>query len=109
MPKLVYLSALALLLLAGTFLLTDRLVRPPGVTEANTKLIKPGMTARWVQHLLGPHGQIGDDNLFLDPNTVSVGYRWFGADGNVMVWFGPSGLVTSAQWEPHPVKPGGGN
>ena len=35
MPWRVYCTGLALLLLAGAFLLTDRLVRPPGITEVN--------------------------------------------------------------------------
>src|SRR5262245_55803841 len=54
MPRLVYLSGVGLLLLAGAFLLTDRALSLwPGVTEANVRRVRPGMTSHQVEALLG--------------------------------------------------------
>jgi hypothetical protein len=54
MPRLTYLAGLALLLVASAFLLTDRLLTPaPGVTAANARRIKPGMSWAWVERVLG--------------------------------------------------------
>src|SRR5262245_11882544 len=46
-------TGLALLLLAGVFLLTDRLVYPPGPTERNVKRVREGMTLPTVERLRG--------------------------------------------------------
>jgi hypothetical protein len=54
-PRLAYLAGLALLLLAGAFLLTDHLLAPPpGVTEENARRIRPGMSRAWTERVLGP-------------------------------------------------------
>src|SRR5262245_7587302 len=44
MPRLVSVTGWALLVLAGAFLLTDALLWRPGVTEANARRIRVGMT-----------------------------------------------------------------
>jgi hypothetical protein len=55
MPRLTYFAGLALLAVAGAFLLTDRLLTPPpGVTEANVKRIREGMRLAEVEAILGP-------------------------------------------------------
>src|SRR5262245_21991954 len=69
MPRLVYASGVGLLLVALAFIETDRLLAPPptpGVTQANVKRLRPGMTPTEVEAVLGPrplplgaHGQFG--------------------------------------------------
>src|SRR5262245_57589438 len=56
MARSTYLSGLALVLLAGAFLLTDALTWTPGVTERNARRIRPGMTTAQVGAILGDRG-----------------------------------------------------
>src|SRR5262249_22484862 len=44
-PRLVYLPGVGAILVAGAFVLTDRLVWPPGLTEANVRRVREGMTS----------------------------------------------------------------
>lgn len=53
MSRRVFLLGIGIVLVAGAFLLTDRLLWKPGVTEANVKRIRPGMTVQEVEALLG--------------------------------------------------------
>ena len=53
MSRGVYLLGVGIVLLAGAFLLTDRLLWRPGVTEANVRRIRPGMSVQEVEGLLG--------------------------------------------------------
>src|SRR5262245_51186366 len=57
MPRLTYLTGLALVLLAGAFLLTDTLTWQPGVTARNVRRIKAGMTLPEVEAVLGGPAQ----------------------------------------------------
>src|SRR5262245_29793669 len=108
MPRLVYLTGLALLLLAGAFLLTDRLVRPPGITEANVKRIRPGMTLAQVERLLG--GPATENETFWGKNSsrpggVDAWHRrsWAGPEGTALVFFnGDDGAVARAEFGPGP-------
>lgn len=100
MPRLVYWAGVGLLLVAGAFLLTERLVHPSGVTEANAKRIKPGMTAAWVERLLGKHPVLEPGGPVFSPNTVSISYGWSGPEGHAEVSFARSGLVSGVVWYP---------
>jgi hypothetical protein len=52
-PRLVHLSGVALVLVAGAFFLPESLTWRPGVTAANVRRIKVGMTLAEVEALLG--------------------------------------------------------
>src|SRR5262245_43134019 len=77
MPRLTYLTGLALLLVTGAFLLTDELTWRPGVTEANAQRIKPGVSWAWVERILG------------GPATEEAHF----ADGGFAVWDAGAGVV----------------
>jgi hypothetical protein len=53
MSRRVYLLGVGLALLALVFLLTDALLWGPPVTEADARRIRPGMTLREVEAILG--------------------------------------------------------
>ena len=55
MPRLVYLAGVGLVLVALAFVVTDAtLIRPqPGATEANVRRVRPGMTIREVEAIVG--------------------------------------------------------
>src|SRR5262249_49925373 len=62
MPRLVYLTGIAIGLLATGFALTYQLAGQPltpGVTEGNVRRIREGMTLREVEALLGGPGEGG--------------------------------------------------
>src|SRR5262245_46389648 len=90
----VYCSGLALLLLAGAFLQTDRLVRPPGVTEANVQRIRPGMSLAAVETTLGrkADGRTGEF-MGVHPDGTAELVHWQEGDGLVLVWVGRQGRV----------------
>ncbi len=89
MPRLVYLTGLALLLLAGAFLLTDKLLWPPGVTEANLLRIRVGMTLGEVEAILGEPGVKGDEGEFLVDETALILRDCF----DLTHWLGDGTLV----------------
>src|SRR5215470_1382865 len=62
MNRQVYLLGVALALLTGAFLLTNALLYPPGVTEANFRRLRQGMTVGQVNALFGCPGNLGLDN-----------------------------------------------
>ena len=53
MSRRVYLLGVGLALVALAFVLTDRLLWQPGLTEVNVKRLRPGMTLAEVEALLG--------------------------------------------------------
>ncbi len=108
----VYCSGLALLLLTGAFLLTDRLLYPPGPTERNVRRIRPGMTLATVEGLLGGRAtrETTLDELlcYSPPLTITAEeyvrysrWRWWdGLAGKALVYFSLDGKVTEARFEP---------
>src|SRR5262245_2383214 len=94
-PRLTYFTGLALLLLAGAFLLTDRLTRRPGVTEANAKRIQVGMTLADVEALLGGRS---DESGFGTNGEHDWRWDWgHGSDGTAAVCVAlPPGAATTA-------------
>jgi hypothetical protein len=100
MNRRVYFGAVALYILVLAFLLTDWLVWQPGVTEANVKRIRSGMTLAQVEALLGRPSDLhlvgrGNGDWHHWNSTTGVD----GVDGAV-VWVGNSDRVTAAQWCP---------
>jgi hypothetical protein len=95
MSRHVFLLGAALCLIALAFAVTDHVLGPqPGVTEANVKRIRKGMTEKEVSELLGRPP---------DARHVPPGYQCFhGLIEDVIertiqyhgVWNGPSGSVT---------------
>ncbi len=75
MPRLVYLTGLALLLLCGAFLLTDALLSPwPGVTEANPRRVSVGMNVKEVEAIFGGPGATGRPVSWI-PRGLPLGER----------------------------------
>jgi hypothetical protein len=76
----------------------------PGVTEANVKRIRPGMTAAEVEALLGgPPVEVGiqwpDLGRKLAEWPGRGGWIWKGATGTVWVTMDRTIRVESARWE----------
>jgi hypothetical protein len=90
-PRLTYFTGLALLLVAGAFLLTDGLLTPaPGVTEENVQRIEPGMRRGWVERVLG--GPATEEAHF-----ANGGFGlWDAGAGLVVVDFDTAGRVTAS-------------
>jgi hypothetical protein len=72
----VYLLGVAVMLVGVAFRVTDRLVCPPGVTEANVGRVRPGMTLRQAAARLGRPGEFGVSRMY-DPMLVT-------AEGNLV-------------------------
>jgi hypothetical protein len=84
-----------LALVAGAFLLTDVLLWRPGVTERNVRRIRPGLTLKEVEGLLGRH----------NGGTVIMGglapiLTWEGERGNACVQFSVAGRAEGATFLP---------
>ncbi len=58
MPRTVFLLGVALFLMALAFLATDALLWRPGVTEANARRIRPGMTLAQAEAILGSESHV---------------------------------------------------
>jgi hypothetical protein len=119
MSRRVYLLGVGLALLAGAFLLTDALLWRPGVTEANVRRIRPGMTLAEVEALLGPfildredtpfHRAVREDALQVMCHGADSGvvhWYWHGEHGHAGVAF-LGGRVLQALWIPDPPSGGG--
>jgi hypothetical protein len=101
MHKHVYFASVALFLVTVAFLLTDRLLWQPGVTEANVRRIRAGMTLADVEAILGAPAPLGDGAGWF---TV---YLWSGAEGEAVVGVGSRpgelGEVAWAKFRPSSV------
>ena len=94
MPKLVYMTAIGLLLVSGAFLLTERFVCPPGPTEANVQRIWPGMAYSRAKAILG-----GENPSAIADRGSHHGCAWLGEGGYASLWVEwPSGRVEWATW-----------
>jgi hypothetical protein len=90
MPRLVYLSGVGAALVALAFAFTNYVIGPsPGVTEANARRIRPGMTIVQVEGVLGGPGRL----VFEEgaPGIECRGYQWVAAGGQVVVVFNRRG------------------
>jgi hypothetical protein len=99
MPRRVYLLGVGSVLVALAFLLTNDLLWEPGVTEANSRRIRPGMTLTEARAILGERGislgtQVGGGRF--GPES----WVWFGTEGIVMADCDFAGRVERAGWAP---------
>jgi hypothetical protein len=96
MPRRVYLLGVGLALVALAFVLTDALLWRPGVTEANAKRIREGMTLAEVEAITGRPAD------FRCPPTQfgrPIGYgEWDGEGGTIVVDFDEDGCALYARW-----------
>jgi hypothetical protein len=95
MSRWVFLLGVGVMLVALAFVVTYRALGPkPGVTEANVRRLKPGMTVREVETILGAKARVlaraGDcckNALAPDPSPSPwVALSW-GEDGMALVYF----------------------
>jgi hypothetical protein len=113
MPRHVYLLGVGLALVALALTFTDwALSLPPGVTEANVRRIRPGMTPAEVEALLGgPPVEVGikswnDVGRTLAEWPSGGAWVWNYATGAAWVWMDGAGRVQFAQWVPNASQPG---
>jgi hypothetical protein len=96
MRRWVYLLGVGLALVALGFVLTDALLWRPGITEANVRLIREGMTLAEVEAITGRPAD------FRCPPTKSgrpIGYgEWDGEGGTIVVDFDEDGCALYARW-----------
>jgi hypothetical protein len=102
MPRFIYLLGLGLALIGLALAVTDWVIgTAPGVTEANVRRIRPGMTLEQVEAILGqdhwPAGGFGTIHFSMSEKI------WHGADGSASVWFesslrAPRPVVESAHF-----------
>ena len=85
MSRRVYLLGVGLALVALAFVLTDALLWRHGVTEANIRRIRPGMTPTEVKRLFG---RAADDDF----GGLMI---WYGSGGRAVVQFN---LDRKASW-----------
>lgn len=86
MPRFVYLLAIGIALIALAFAVTDWLLGPrQGVTEANCRRIRAGMTMAEVEAILGGSGQWFESEAH-GPKHWDY-YQWAGTDGQAFVFF----------------------
>ena len=92
----------------GAFLVTCAALEPaPGITAANVRRIRPGMTREEVEALLGgPHHSASWENMRAVWPSPWAGL-WRGSDGCVTVVFDPPGRVRGAEFRPDPGRPPG--
>jgi hypothetical protein len=94
----VYLLGVGVALVALAFLLTDALVWEPGVTEANVRRIRPGMSLDQVEAILGEKGIAVDLRDNPPGRPPSVPWLWSARTGAAWVRVGAGGRVESASW-----------
>jgi hypothetical protein len=91
MSRRVFLLGVGLALVVLALALTDwALSLQPGVTEANVRRIRPGMTKEQVEAILGGPGESPwNRDMRLQPRTISTA----GYDGGRRYWEGPGGTA----------------
>jgi hypothetical protein len=104
MSRGVFLLGVGIAVVALAFAVTDCVIGPaPGVTEANARRIRPGMTLREVEAILGARG------LWLGDGTGSFflpePYVWTGPGGSVVVELARSASEKDG-WEQRVVRNG---
>jgi hypothetical protein len=98
----VYLLGVGLALVALAFILTDVLIWRPGVTEANIRRIRAGMTLREVEAMFGGPAQeeydLAGEQGFRP--CERWGKLWGGEPGWAAVIFNANGIVTRCVYHP---------
>jgi hypothetical protein len=106
MSRRVYLLGVGLALVALALAFTEWALRPrPGVTEANVRRIRPGMTLTEVTRIFG---KLPDEREVLWHGRPLLTYAWYGDLGDAIVTFRKDGRVGQADWsgdqsEPSPL------
>ena len=91
MSRRVFLLGVGLALVALAFVLTDVLLWEPGVTAANVRRIRAGMTLAEVNAVLGPPVQ--DEMRLLAITTNSGAMDTAAPEDFTCAWEGPGGSV----------------
>ena len=104
MSKRVFFCGVALVLVAVAFLLTDQLLWEPGVTAANVRQLRPGMTMQEVEGILGGL-PLYPENEFNLPPAYSPGFGlsfrlWRGKGGTAIVYVNERNQVVWAEFAP---------
>jgi hypothetical protein len=105
MSRQVYLLGVGVALAGLALAFTDwALSLPPGVTEANVKRLRPGMTQAEVEALLGEAPTSGgvlveDGDLIIDQRRHPRIWIWQGKAGSAFVTVDVTGRVQIAWWE----------
>jgi hypothetical protein len=103
MPRRVYLLGVGLALVALALAFTDwALSLKPGLTEANARRVRPGMTLGEVEALLGGPA---DTAQRADKCGGDWLREWRCPRGEVYVLSGPDGRVMQAVFQPQPTGP----
>jgi hypothetical protein len=106
MPRRVYLLGVGLALVALGLAVTDwALSLRPGVTEANVRRVKPGMTVREVEQIFGgPAGWVFPLDFGKLPPALHAPYpvrwvgHWFCDNGEAVVHFDERDRVEKAEF-----------
>jgi hypothetical protein len=97
MPRPVPLLCLGIAAVGLGLAFTNWVLRPrPGVTEANLKQVRAGMTLPEVEALLGGPGVRGCRAA--DSTSTSPEYSWENDEGRARVSIGSDGRVETASW-----------
>jgi hypothetical protein len=107
MSRGVFLLGVGIVLLAGAFLLTDRLLFTPGVTEANVRRIRPGMSVQQVEGLLGGPAKSTRRNGCSGRGPLPWWGCWVGSEGFATVHFDPHGRAVDGRFDWNQPRPPG--
>jgi hypothetical protein len=107
MSRTTYFLGVGIVLVAGAFLLTDRLLWRPGVTEANVRLIRPGMTVQQVEGLLGGPANLIRRRSCGRSGPCSCDLFWAGADGVAILLFDQHGRAVDGRFDWNQPRPPG--
>jgi hypothetical protein len=100
MSRQVYLMGVGLALVALAFVVTDALLWGPGVTEANVRRVRVGMTIREVESILGGPGSTGQ--VRGTTPTIHVSTSVDGVTHWYYHWVGPGGIAAVTFAAPDP-------
>src|SRR5262249_5775329 len=101
MHRTVYFAGVALLLVTVAFLVTDRLPWHPGVTEANVRRIRPGMTQTQVEAILGGPCDSGGGRRVNGPDV----WVWTTGSGQAVVHVSDQQVTATEWWPPFASSP----
>ncbi len=105
MSRQTYLLGVAVALVAGAFVLTDWLLTPPltpGVTQANVRRLRRGMTSAEVRAILGDPVYPGSWVVTGDDHPPRPHLFGVGSEGVASVYLGDNHRVLKAHWITHP-------
>jgi hypothetical protein len=102
MPRVVFLLGVGMALLAVAFVLTHELLGPrPGVTEANVRRLRDGISPEEAEAILGIRA-LRRRVLEVSWGRGEAGIILPGRNGEAEVWFYADGRVKLAEWSDEP-------